>query len=110
MLELAREYNCPIRRIIARTDADQPVGLPSALANSVRDFAPALLAEFAPRSPDVFYATFYDEWATKEHLLDLIAHLPASATAGPLTLRGAAAARAATGPDEAAAWPAATPL
>ena len=81
MLELAREYNCPIRRIIARTDADQPVGLPSALANSVRDFAPALLAEFAPRSPYVFYATFYDEWATKVHLLDLITHLPASATA-----------------------------
>ena len=69
MLELAKEYECPIR-------------FPLSLNETSREFAetakhvPELLKEFNPRRPETFIVTFYDEGATREHLLDILKNLP----------------------------------
>ena len=36
------------------------------------EHAPALLEEFNPRRPDMFFDNFYDETATKENMLNII--------------------------------------
>lgn len=66
MLELAKEYNCPIRYPLLPTNDDS-----QEFAETTRQ-APVLLKEFNPRRPDVFYVNFYDETATKENLLGII--------------------------------------
>lgn len=66
MLELAKEYNCPIRYPLLPTNEDS-----QEFAETTRQ-APELLKEFQPRRPDVFYVNFYDETATKENLLSII--------------------------------------
>ncbi|MDI6770512.1 MAG: ChbG/HpnK family deacetylase [Anaerolineales bacterium] len=68
MLELAREYDCAIR--LPRAD-----GLPPEVADSTREFTPRLLAEFIPRTPQTFIASFYDEDATQANLLKIIENL-----------------------------------
>lgn len=73
MLELAREYDCAIR--LPRAQAAQPDGLPPEVADSVREFTPRLLAEFKPRTPQTFIASFYDEDATQANLLNIIENL-----------------------------------
>jgi predicted glycoside hydrolase/deacetylase ChbG (UPF0249 family) len=66
LLELAKEYNCPIRYPLLPTNADtQEFG-------ETTRHAPDLLKEFNPRRPDVFFVNFYDENATKENLLNII--------------------------------------
>ena len=73
MLELAKEYECPVR-------------FPLAPGETSREFAETsrythdLLSEFNPKRPDHFIVTFYDKGATKEHLLDIIARLPEGAS------------------------------
>ncbi|MBE2198639.1 MAG: ChbG/HpnK family deacetylase [Anaerolinea sp.] len=76
MLELAQEYGCAIRLPTATTDG-QIIGIPDYLHDALRDFMPRLLVEFTPRAPDAFYATFYDQMATRAELLRLINNLPA---------------------------------
>jgi predicted glycoside hydrolase/deacetylase ChbG (UPF0249 family) len=66
MLELAKEYDCPIRYPLLPTNADS-----REFAETTR-LAPALLNEFKPQRPDVFFVNFYDETATKENLLNII--------------------------------------
>ena len=66
MLELAKEYGCPIRYPLLPTNEDS-----REFAETTRN-APELLKEFNPRRPDVFYVNFYDENATKENLLRII--------------------------------------
>lgn len=73
MLELAGEYDCAIR--LPRAQAAQPDGLPPEVADSVREFTPRLLAEFKPRTPQMFIASFYDEDATQANLLNIIENL-----------------------------------
>ncbi len=68
MLELAREYDCAIR--LPRADC-----LPPEVADSTREFTPRLLAEFMPRTPGTFIASFYDEDATQSNLLKIIENL-----------------------------------
>ncbi len=63
MLELAKEYDCPIR--FPFTDVS------SELEETSRH-VPELIGEFNPRRPDVFIVNFYDERATKENLLHII--------------------------------------
>ena len=69
MLELAKEYECPIR-------------FPLAPSETSREFAEtskhafALLKEFNPKRPDHFIVTFYDEGATLENLLNILNNLP----------------------------------
>jgi predicted glycoside hydrolase/deacetylase ChbG (UPF0249 family) len=66
MLELAKEYNCPIRYPLLPDNDD------SREFSETTRHAPELLKEFSPRRPDVFYVNFYDETATKENLLSII--------------------------------------
>ena len=72
MLELAHAYAAGIRLVIAQGDEDSMAGLPTEVLTPIREYAPRLLKEFRPKTPDVFHASFYDEMATKEELLRLI--------------------------------------
>ena len=65
MLEMAQEYECPIRYPLLPDDASREF-------SETTKQVPALLQEFNPRRPDVFYVNFYDETATKEDLLNII--------------------------------------
>lgn len=76
MLELAQEYGCAIRQVTAQGDGVEMVGLPPEVIAQARDYAPRLLAEFAPPRPAAFYASFYDELATEEELLRILNSLP----------------------------------
>jgi predicted glycoside hydrolase/deacetylase ChbG (UPF0249 family) len=66
MLELAKEFDCPIRYPLLPSNDD------SREFSETTKHAPALLQEFNPRRPDVFFVNFYDETATKEELLTII--------------------------------------
>lgn len=72
MLELAREYGAGIRLVIAQGDEENMTGLPTEVLTPIQEYAPRLLKEFKPKTPDIFHASFYDEMATKEELLRLI--------------------------------------
>jgi chitin disaccharide deacetylase len=74
MLELAREYNCPIRNPIAYGE-DPTAGLPG-VAEPMREHAPRLMKEFNARTPDTFFVHFYDEGATQAELLDILSKVP----------------------------------
>jgi hypothetical protein len=69
MLELAKEYDCPIRNPIAHGD-NPTAGMP-AVADPMSDHAPRLMREFNARSTDTIFVNFYDEGATNEELLDI---------------------------------------
>jgi len=75
MLELAREYDLPIRLPVAREASTNLTGLPAELQASMLEYAPRLLEQFRPRRPDVFFASFYDERATREELFQILAGL-----------------------------------
>jgi chitin disaccharide deacetylase len=77
MLELAQEYDCAIRQVSAQGDSGEMAGLPVEVLIQAREYAPRLMAEFAPRSPDAFYASFYDEGVTQAELLRILHSLPA---------------------------------
>lgn len=68
MLELAKEYDCAIRFPFTEK--------PSSELEETAKHAPGLVKEFNPPRPDRFIVNFYDEGATMEALLDIIAHLP----------------------------------
>ena len=70
MLEIAREYNCPIRNPIAY-GANPTAGMPGAAA-PMSEHAPRLMREFNARSTDTMFVSFYDEGATHAELLDII--------------------------------------
>ena len=69
MLELAREYNCPIRNPIAHGE-DPTAGMPG-VAEPMGEHAPRLMKEFNARTTDTFFVHFYDEGATHAELLDI---------------------------------------
>jgi predicted glycoside hydrolase/deacetylase ChbG (UPF0249 family) len=68
MLELAKEYDCPIRFPFT-----EPVTNSELIGTS--KYASELTAEFNPRRPDSFVVDFYDEGATYEALLNIINNL-----------------------------------
>lgn len=68
MLELAKEYDCPIR-----FPYTEPV-TNSELIETAK-YAPELIQEFNPRRPDRFFVDFYDEGATYETFSDVINNL-----------------------------------
>ena len=70
MLELAAEFNCAIRLPVVY-DSEEMAGLPSELIGPIKEYAPKLLREFNPRRPDAFFASFYDESATREEITRL---------------------------------------
>ena len=80
MLELAQEYDVPIRLPLAESSKTTMDGIPGPLAASMLEAAPRLLAQFQPRSTDGFFVTFYDEGATREELIRILDRLPESGT------------------------------
>jgi chitin disaccharide deacetylase len=76
MLELAREYDLPIRLPIAHNTGKNIEGLPEELSPSLLEFAPKLLEECQPNSPDAFFASFYDNYATRGEFLRILGILP----------------------------------
>lgn len=70
MLELAKEYNCPIRNPIAHGD-NPTAGMPS-VAIPMAERAPRLMKEFNARSTDTMFVNFYDDGATEAELLDIL--------------------------------------
>jgi chitin disaccharide deacetylase len=70
MLELAKEYGCPIRYPLLEENDD------SQEFSETTKHAAELLKEFNPRRPDMFFVNFYDEGATKENLLSIIDNIP----------------------------------
>ncbi len=67
MLELAKEYGCAIRFPFTSVSPE--------LEGTYKQ-VPALIEQFHPRKPDVFFVNFYDATATKENLLDVINSVP----------------------------------
>jgi predicted glycoside hydrolase/deacetylase ChbG (UPF0249 family) len=67
MLELAREYDCPIRFPFTEREYGE--------LEPTRPHVPALLDEFKPRRPDTFLFDFYDEQATYEVMMKIIGNL-----------------------------------
>jgi len=70
MLEIAKEYDCPIRNPIAY-GANPTAGMPS-VADPMSNQAPLLMKEFKARSTDTIFVNFYDEGATHDELLDIL--------------------------------------
>jgi predicted glycoside hydrolase/deacetylase ChbG (UPF0249 family) len=70
MLEIAREYGCPIRNPIAYGE-NPTAGMPD-MADPMKDHAPSLMKEFNARSTDSIFVNFYAEGATKENLLAIL--------------------------------------
>ena len=68
MLELAREYDCPIRFPFT-----EPVTNSELMETS--KYASDLMKEFDPCRPDTFVVDFYDDGATYEMLLNIINNL-----------------------------------
>ena len=67
MLELAKEYGCPIRFPFSHN-------IEKELAETYKD-VPDLINKFNPRRPDYFFREFYDEGATQDALLNMINNL-----------------------------------
>lgn len=74
MLELAREDGLAIRLPIAHSAAQNIDGLPDELAPAMLESGTQLLEHFQPRSPDAFFASFYDETATRGEFLRILSH------------------------------------
>jgi predicted glycoside hydrolase/deacetylase ChbG (UPF0249 family) len=74
MFEVAREYGLPIRLPIAHGTAKSIDGLPEELIPAMLEFAPQLLEQFQPRSPEAFFASFYDENATRGEFLRILSN------------------------------------
>jgi chitin disaccharide deacetylase len=73
MLELATEYNCPVRNPISRGE-NPTAGMPS-VATPMAEQAPRLMKEFNIRTTDTIFVNFYDEGATEAELLDILSRV-----------------------------------
>jgi chitin disaccharide deacetylase len=80
MLELAREYGLPIRLPVAHNTGKNIEGLPEELNPPMLEFAPKLLEKFQPNSPEAFFASFYDDYATHGEFLRILGILPKNGT------------------------------
>lgn len=73
MLEIANEYNCPIRNPSAyRSSLTASL---AGLRDPVSEHAPRLMKEFNARTTDTIFVNFYDDGATHENLLDIVGRL-----------------------------------
>lgn len=75
MLELAHEYDVAIRLPVEPEARETMAGIPAELLQPVVDHAPRLLAQFHPRHPDAFFASFYDDLATQTELFRIMESL-----------------------------------
>lgn len=76
MLQLAFEYNCPVRYPHVYPGL-APDGAPEEILHGMADFLPTILSHYETRHPDHFIASFYDETATLKNLLEILGGLPA---------------------------------
>jgi predicted glycoside hydrolase/deacetylase ChbG (UPF0249 family) len=72
MLELAKEYDCPIRFPYTGDATGE-------LMNT-HPHVPALMEEFHPRHPDIFIVGFYDKQATHDALIEFLLNLSDGST------------------------------
>lgn len=72
MLELAEEYGAAVRLPIAHAKDPNIAGLPDELAEQMAELAPRILEKIQPRSPDAFFASFYDENATRGEFIRIL--------------------------------------
>ena len=72
MLELAKEYDCPIRYPFTEHVTDE--------LEETDKHLPELMKEFSPKHPDRFVSSFYDDGATQDELLRLIGEVPDGTT------------------------------
>jgi predicted glycoside hydrolase/deacetylase ChbG (UPF0249 family) len=72
MLDLAAEYDLPVRLPIAHAKDPNIAGLPDELAEEMAEYAPRILEKLQPRSPDAFFASFYDENATQGEFVRIL--------------------------------------
>jgi predicted glycoside hydrolase/deacetylase ChbG (UPF0249 family) len=70
MLEIAKEYDCPIRNPIAHR-SNPTAGMPD-VADPMSEHAPRLMKEFNVRSTDTIFVSFYDDGATREELFHIL--------------------------------------
>jgi predicted glycoside hydrolase/deacetylase ChbG (UPF0249 family) len=75
MLELAQEYDCAIRLPVSQDEDGSMAGLPEELLAPILEHAPKLIQQFQPRRPNAFFASFYDDMATKDELIKIISDL-----------------------------------
>jgi len=68
MLELAKEYDCPIRYPFTEHVTDE--------LEETSKHLTELMKEFNPKHPDRFIASFYDDGATQDDLLRIIGEVP----------------------------------
>ncbi len=68
MLELAKEYDLPIRLPI-------PEDMGENTENPLLEYGPRLMQQFQPRHTDACFVSFYDERATREELFRIFAGL-----------------------------------
>lgn len=80
LFELVREYGVPIRLPIAHGADKSLEGLPVDLVPAMLEFAPQLLEQFQPRSPDAFFASFYDDQATRGEFLRILSNFLPNST------------------------------
>jgi predicted glycoside hydrolase/deacetylase ChbG (UPF0249 family) len=74
MLELAAEYGCGVRQVTTQ-DEGLVRGLPGNLVADLQEYGPRLLNQFGTSTTDAFYASFYDEQATKAELLGILSRI-----------------------------------
>jgi predicted glycoside hydrolase/deacetylase ChbG (UPF0249 family) len=79
MLELAKECDCAIRLPVVY-GSDEMAGLPAELIGPIKEYAPKLISEFNPRRPNAFFASFYDELATREELHKILEEIQEDGT------------------------------
>lgn len=72
MLELAKEYGCPVRITLPPRRPGETGGLPDELFVKAIEYTPRLLNEFDVRHPDHFEATFYEDTVSVEYLASLL--------------------------------------
>lgn len=75
MLEMAQAYGAAIRLPASLESADSLAGLPSEILEPAQEYSQRLLAEFQPRRPGAFFATFYDEGARPAELIRIFDRL-----------------------------------
>ncbi len=63
MLELAGEYSAGIRLVMAQENEDSLADLPTEILTPIQEYAPRLLGQFKPKTPDVFHASCHPGYA-----------------------------------------------
>jgi chitin disaccharide deacetylase len=75
MLELADNQQCAIRRPTAESRKILPQDLLIEMGEQAENFIPDLISRHSPKMPDWFLSSFFDQYATLEHLVKMLENL-----------------------------------